>query len=132
MEESVIQRPIRATAEYTDIQRLMRLLAPASIKEARAKHEEYVQVNAHERMSKGVMEERKDFLSYILGSRGEKDGLTNKEIAANCGFLIIAGSETTATALSGVTCYLLKTPEALQTITNKANFHLPISFIPER
>ena len=110
---------IRAMAQYTDIQRLMRVLAPSSVKEARAKHEEYVKVNAQERISKGIMEERKDFLSYILGSRDQKDKLTDEEIAANCGFLILAGSETTATALSGVTYYLLKTPKALRTITKE-------------
>jgi cytochrome P450 len=108
---------IRTMATYTDIQRLMRVLAPKSIKEARARHERYVQANAQERINKGVMEERKDFLSYILGNRGEKGALTDKEVAANCGFLILAGSETTATALSGVTYYLLKTPEALQKAT---------------
>ena len=108
---------IRTMATYTDIQRLMRLLAPASVKAARARHEAYVHVNAQERIDKGVMEERRDFLSYILGNRGEKDGITDKEIAVNCGFLILAGSETTATALSGTTYYLLKTPAALRKVT---------------
>ena len=110
---------IRTMATYTDIQRLMRILAPASIREARAQHERYVYENAQERLDKGVMEERKDFLSYILKHRGGKDELTDKEIAANCGFLILAGSETTATALSGVTYYLLKTPEALRKVTEE-------------
>lgn len=110
---------IRTMATYTDVQRLMRVLAPKSMKEARVKHEQYVRANAQERLDKGVMEERRDFLSYILKNQGEKDGLTDKEVAANCGFLILAGSETTATALSGVTYYLLKTPAALQRITDE-------------
>ena len=107
---------IRAMATYTDIQRLMRLLAPANIKAARARHEQYVQVNAQERIDRGVMEERKDFISYILKNRGEKRSFTDKEIAANTGFLILAGSETTATALSGTTYYLLQNPSILQKV----------------
>ena len=110
---------IRTMATYTDIQRLMRLLAPASIRKARQRHERYVLENTQERLGKGIVEERKDFLSYILKNRGEKDALTDNEIAANCGFLILAGSETTATALSGVTYYLLKSPKALQKIAEE-------------
>ena len=110
---------IRTMATYTDLEPLMRLLAPPSIKEARAKHEQYVEISARERMNQGVMEERKDFLSYILKHQGEKDGLSDREITANCGFLILAGSETTATALSGITYHLLKTPAALRKVTEE-------------
>ena len=104
---------VRTMAAYTDIQMLMRLLAPASVKEARAKHEAYVATNARERIEKGVMEERRDFISYILRNRDEKNAVSDREIAANCNFLILAGSETTATALSGLTFYLLTNPTAL-------------------
>lgn len=110
---------VRTVAQYTNIQRLMRVLAPASVRAARIKHEQYVRENTQERIDKGVMEERKDFLSYILANGGEKDSITDQEIAANCGFLILAGSETTATTLSGVTYYLLKTPEAMLKATKE-------------
>ena len=104
---------MRTMAAYTDVQRLMRLLAPTSVKEARAKHEKYVATNAQERIDKGVMEERRDFISYILRNRDEKNPVSDREIAANCNFLILAGSETTATALSGLTYHLLMNPTAL-------------------
>ncbi|OCL02961.1 putative cytochrome P450 monooxygenase [Glonium stellatum] len=110
---------IRTMAAYTDVQSLMRLLAPASVKEARRKHELYVEVHAKERMDKGIMEERKDFISYILKHREDKNSLTDNEIAANCGFLILAGSETTATALSGLTYHLLKVPDCLHKVTEE-------------
>ena len=38
--------------------------------------------------------------------------MSRKELMSTSGLLIIAGSETTATLLSGVTYYLLKTPHA--------------------
>ncbi|KAH6694935.1 cytochrome P450 ClCP1 [Leptodontidium sp. MPI-SDFR-AT-0119] len=106
-------------ATYTDLERLMRILAPTGIKKARLRHEEYVRVNTKERLAKGNLPGRPDFLSYILKSKGTEDELTEKEVEANCGFLILAGSETIATALSGTTYYLLKTPAALKKVTEE-------------
>ena len=45
--------------------------------------------------------------------------MTKLEIIANCGTLISAGSETTATLLSGATFLLLKNQEALSKVTNE-------------
>ena len=110
---------IRAMTTYTDVDQLMRLLAPPSLKAARFKHEKHVRQHAQERIDRGVLEDRKDFLSYILQNGGDKDGVSNQEVVANCGFLILAGSETTATTLSGLTYYLLQNLEALQKVTNE-------------
>lgn len=110
---------IRAVATYTDIKRLWRLLAPPSIKKARLRHEEYVRVNARERLAKGILEQRRDFLSYILKDRGEKGSLTDEEVAANCGFLIIAGSEAAGTAMSGILFHLLSSPRPFRKMTEE-------------
>lgn len=106
---------MRLVASCVDVGMLLRVLAPASIKEARARHEAYVRDAARERLAQGaVVGDRKDLLSYILSSQGEKGGLSDDEVAANCGFIIMAGSETTATALSGTLYYLLETPDAMR------------------
>ncbi|KAH9219182.1 putative cytochrome P450 [Leptodontidium sp. 2 PMI_412] len=55
--------------------------------------------------------DRKDFMSYILRHNDEK-GMSRQELMKNSELLIIAGSETTATLLSGLTYLLLKTPHA--------------------
>ena len=124
---------IRTMATYTNVARLMRLLAPASVRKGRLDHERYVQIHSQERMSKGVMGERKDFMSYILKTRGEKDGLSDAEITANCGFLILAGSETTATALSGLTYFLLanrpKLDKVVQEIRSAFTTETEIDFV---
>jgi len=60
--------------------------------------------------------DRADFMSYILKYNDEK-GMTPAEIESNASLLIIAGSETTATFLSGITYNLLRTPEVLKTLT---------------
>ncbi|TAQ88837.1 hypothetical protein B7494_g2857 [Chlorociboria aeruginascens] len=52
---------------------------------------------------------RRDFLSYILAMRDEV-GLTDWEMGGCVSVLVIAGSETTATALAGLTYWLCRTP----------------------
>jgi cytochrome P450 len=49
-------------------------------------------------------------MSYFLRHNENKDGLSVPEIVGNSSILIIAGSETTATLLSGTTFQLLKNP----------------------
>jgi cytochrome P450 len=53
---------------------------------------------------------RIDFVSYILNKR-EELGITDWELAAHSNALIVAGSETSATTLSGLHYYLLTNPE---------------------
>lgn len=58
---------------------------------------------------------RKDIMTYILRHNDEK-GMSHGEILSNCNSLILAGSETTATALSGLTYYVTTNPEALKRV----------------
>ncbi|OJJ47271.1 hypothetical protein ASPZODRAFT_151782 [Penicilliopsis zonata CBS 506.65] len=62
--------------------------------------------------------DRPDFWSYVLRYNDER-GLRENEIEGNAGMLIIAGSETTATLLSGCTFYLLKNPDVLQKLVEE-------------
>ncbi|PSN64858.1 benzoate 4-monooxygenase cytochrome P450 [Corynespora cassiicola Philippines] len=54
--------------------------------------------------------DRKDFISYILKHNDEK-GMTRPEIMSLSRILITAGSETSASLLSGAIYYLLQSPE---------------------
>lgn len=81
--------------------------------------------NEHWRMSKdkvgrrlALQTSRPDFMSYILRHNDER-GMTRQEIEANAGVLILAGSETTATLLSGCTYYLLKHPETYNKLVHE-------------
>ncbi|KAL4884930.1 cytochrome P450 [Aspergillus karnatakaensis] len=61
-----------------------------------------------------------DFMASMLRHRGDKEKeLTTSELDVNANTLIIAGSETTAALLAGVTYWLLRTPEALQKVTKE-------------
>ncbi|CVL13355.1 cytochrome P450 [Fusarium proliferatum] len=59
--------------------------------------------------------DRSDFMSYILQANDEK-GMSIDELYVGASFLIIAGSETTATLLSGATYLLLTNPPILETL----------------
>lgn len=90
---------------------------------ARAKHDSYTEEKTAKRMEQGG--DRKDFMrsvqhnlfihnqadscSYILKHNDEK-GMTRGEIMGTSGVLIVAGSETSATLLSGAVYYLLANP----------------------
>jgi len=54
-------------------------------------------------------------VSYFLRANNEK-GMTSEEIQSSSQLLIVAGSETTATLLSGATFHLLKKPPVLNTL----------------
>ncbi|KAK6854491.1 toxin biosynthesis cytochrome P450 monooxygenase [Apiospora arundinis] len=60
--------------------------------------------------------DRPDFLSYILNAEGEK-AMSMEETYVCTQVLIVAGSETTATALTGATYLLLENPETLKRLT---------------
>ncbi|KAL2266034.1 hypothetical protein VTJ83DRAFT_5386 [Remersonia thermophila] len=93
-------------------------LVPKRWLASRLEHLERSRAAAMKRVESGSMG-REDFMSYILrhntdGEDGKpSDGptLTPGEIVENANILIIAGSETTATLLSGATFHLLTHPD---------------------
>ncbi|VUC36388.1 unnamed protein product [Clonostachys rosea] len=88
---------------------LTRLFVPRGLMEKSKEHFKLTQETTLNRVASGNIE-REDFMSYILRHNDEK-GLSKGEMVENAGILIIAGSETTATLLSGTTFHLLKNPE---------------------
>lgn len=70
----------------------------------------------HRRINKKT--DRKDFLTRILEHRDENN-VSDIQIAAHASDFVLAGSETTATALSCITYYLLHTPHALKALTDE-------------
>jgi cytochrome P450 len=86
-------------------------LTPAKVREGGIKHA----YESKDKILKRAEEktDRKDFVSYILAKR-EELGITDWEMAAHSNALIVAGSETSATTLSGLHYWLLHTPHAYQ------------------
>ncbi|KAL3417603.1 cytochrome p450 [Phlyctema vagabunda] len=82
-------------------------LSPA-ITKAREEHMKFSEVKTEKRLA--AKTDRQDFMTYILRHNDER-GMTHSEIISTAEILIIGGSETTSTLLTGVTYYLLKNPE---------------------
>jgi cytochrome P450 len=61
--------------------------------------------------------ERPDFMSYVM--RNDKHGreMNKEEITSNAEVFVVAGSETTASLLSGATYYLCENPQVLEKVT---------------
>ncbi|TKA75602.1 hypothetical protein B0A49_03864 [Cryomyces minteri] len=105
-----VARNLKAMSVVTQI-------IPAAVK-GRAKHFGFAAERVEARIARET--HRKDFMWYIL-RHNEKDerGLSRQEIYSNAGLLIGAGSETTATLLTGTTYYLLKNPRVMQKLRSE-------------
>ncbi|KAI0123374.1 cytochrome p450 monooxygenase [Xylariales sp. AK1849] len=81
---------------------------------ARTHHERRVQEKLARRMKLGTS--RNDFLAPLIENKHDWDFAT---VRSNAAVLTIAGSETTATTLCGVTFLLLNSPECLKKLTKE-------------
>ena len=68
----------------------------------------------------------RDFLTYILNRRehGGRIDLSDEELDLNMSVLAIAGSETSASALSGAMNYLLRNPHSYDQLTEEIRFNI--------
>lgn len=94
----------------------MRFL-PAKVRQARIDHER-MSIEKVERRLKSTTD-RPDFLSHIIRHNGSKGGLSQEEIHQNSALFITAGSDSTATLLSGAVWYLLKNPTWMQKVKDE-------------
>ncbi|KAI1770481.1 cytochrome P450 [Hypoxylon cercidicola] len=98
---------------------IFKLIAGSKLRNSQADHMALVAKLTNDRIYHRKQADRGDFMDYIMRSRGQAHELTDPELIANSDLLMVAGSETTATLLSGVTYWLLKTPLALKRATEE-------------
>lgn len=96
---------------------ILRRFIPKELVRAQMDHLQLSFEKGKKRMESGKTD-REDFMSYILRHNDEK-GMTPDEIGENSNILILAGSETTATLLSGTTFWLMKNPHAYRTLVQE-------------
>ncbi|KAJ5668353.1 uncharacterized protein N7477_006923 [Penicillium maclennaniae] len=104
---------------YTNVARrfpgwkiLSKLITPQKVSDQRNMHMQLTKEKVQGRLMK--TNERPDFFANILQHNDTEKGFSIPEMITNGSTLIVAGSETTATALSGVTYLLLKNPRVMQ------------------
>lgn len=106
-----------AARQYSPIEKLLTAMIPPSLVAKRTKHLALADEKIKDRLA--IETSRKDFTSYILKNKDKEVAVSRDEISANAGLLVIAGSETTATLLSGVTYYLLMNRPTLDKLVSE-------------
>lgn len=104
-------------AKRLNLSSLIPYLVPAKLKKSTKEHYELSTQTAMKRLETKNMD-REDFMSCFLRYNDER-GMSAPELADNANILIIAGSETTATLLSGTTFLLLKNPEKYRKVAEE-------------
>ncbi|KAJ5204915.1 cytochrome P450 monooxygenase [Penicillium cinerascens] len=104
---------LQALSFYPSLKRLLLSLVPQSLKDAQKKHKDLTKAKMLRRMA--ITKERHDLIEGLLKRKDELE-LNVEKLVANAKILIIGGSETTASLLSGVTYLLLTNPEAYENL----------------
>ncbi|XHG03733.1 hypothetical protein AWENTII_007026 [Aspergillus wentii] len=107
---------LRGASLYGCLAPIIKSLIPKSVLQKRMEHHRMTQDKLNRRLE--MKTTRPDFMTYVLRYNDER-GMTQRELEANSSLLIIAGSETTATLLSGCTFYLLRHPEIHKKLINE-------------
>lgn len=102
--------------KYYKLLTLRQLFLPKAVAGARLRNVKRVMMTVDRRIRRDT--DRKDFLHYILAANDEK-AMSRPEINVNAFSLIIAGSESTATLLTGATFYILTHKAVYQELTSE-------------
>ena len=98
---------------------IMQPLIPKSAFQAKVDMDDYSAELVDRRRERGFISGEVDVFNYLLQSKSEDDRLTRDELIQNGIVLVVAGSETTATLMTGVTWHLCKNPEKYQKVANE-------------
>ncbi|KAH8424434.1 cytochrome P450 [Aspergillus melleus] len=102
---------------FPSLKVLLQMFIPKKVAEGREWHLATTKKKVEDRLKSS--NERPDFFSHILKHHNTEKGMSFGELQSNASTLVVAGSETTATLLSGATYYLLKTPRVLEKLQDE-------------
>ena len=112
---------------YLGLEKPIKMLLPKSLKEKRGIHASSANEKIRRRVAQGAEgadSQRNDFMTYILRYNDEK-GMSTTEIECTFRFLVVAGSETIGTALTGMIGCLLQNPDMLDRVTQEVRQAFP-------
>jgi cytochrome P450 len=100
---------------------LIPLFISKTIRQQRAANYRFSEEKVNQRLERGS--NRGDFWGRIMIKSGDDnmagEGMTQGEMLNNASILVLAGSETSATALCGMTYFLLRNPEAKERLVRE-------------
>jgi len=102
---------------YPRLYTLAAFAIPKSVKQKSDEHWQLAMDKVNRRLN--FEKQRPDLISFINRDDNGLEGLTVPEIQATASVIIVAGSETTVTVLSGITNYLIKDPDMLNRLSSE-------------
>lgn len=106
-----------ATRYYPLVEKALMILLPKSVENRARDHHQLCCFRTHRRLN--MEKQRYDFMTPIIESNTNMDKMSVSEIESTFSMIIVAGSETTATALSGITYQLTKNPSVMQNLVSE-------------
>ncbi|KAF2133504.1 cytochrome P450 [Dothidotthia symphoricarpi CBS 119687] len=103
---------------YPWVWKAFKALIPESINKKGEEHFQHSVTRVTKRLEKGRDAEGVDLWDLVLGQQDGK-GLSRGEMDANASVFMVAGTETTATLLSGLTYLLLRNPKCLAQVVDE-------------
>jgi cytochrome P450 len=102
--------------DYYYLLTLLKPFIPKSVFKPKEDMDRYTEELVARRAAHGYLPGRTDVFNYLLSNKNPEDQLSKSAMYENGITLVVAGSETTATLLTGVTYFLCKNPEALRKV----------------
>ncbi|KAF7514204.1 hypothetical protein GJ744_004529 [Endocarpon pusillum] len=107
---------ITAIAHY-GLDFALQYLTPKSMLDKFDRMQAYTREKVESRLQRDA--ERPDFMSFIMRNDKEGQQMSKGELEANAEILVLAGSETSASLLTGATYYLCTNRQALEKVTSE-------------
>ncbi|PSN74548.1 benzoate 4-monooxygenase cytochrome P450 [Corynespora cassiicola Philippines] len=104
--------------EYSLLGRIATWITPKSVIEEEEAMYRYTSDLVEKRMAKGKVTEKNDFWTLVLAQH-DSGSLDVEDVKANADLFMVAGSETTATMLSGLTYILLMNPDKMEKLVKE-------------
>lgn len=108
---------VAAVRFYPLLEWILMKFIPASLKKMQRKHFDQIVNKVHRRLNWEL--ERPDIMSYVIGGRKGEQALDIGVINATFMVLTTAGSETTATVLTGTLNYLVNNADKLEALNRE-------------
>lgn len=102
---------------------MMKYLQPKSLAEKRRAHFDFSSAQVNERLSREL--DRPDIWNLVLNKKEEEGGLSLDEMHSNAALFMAAGTETTATGLSGTLYHLMKNPDKMAMLIEEIRTEFP-------
>ncbi|PFH57170.1 hypothetical protein XA68_15415 [Ophiocordyceps unilateralis] len=124
VEAATTRHLICGTMPIVDRLKIDKLLFP-KMAAGRARYMAYSKAQLTERTKLGDETDRRDFFYHLLKARDPEtgQGFSTPELWGESNLLIIAGSDTTSTAMAATIFYLVRSPSALQRATSEVRRH---------